>query len=118
MGTLQNQGSWIPPSPALSLFLSPFLYPSPIPISVDVLTEHAALWHLSPTQFLWAFSISGTGAYPGVGAGRITGSRGRREVFEGVSGEDYDFHLPEESLLLIPGRTRRGEGTIISFPDG
>lgn len=48
----------------------------------------------------------------------MTCSRGRREVSEGASGKGYDFHLLEESLLVIPGRTHRGEGTIISFPDG
>lgn len=43
--------------------------------------------------------------------------RREKSCWEGVR-EGYDCHLLEESLLLIPGRTRRGEGAIITFPDG
>ena len=76
----------------------------------------------SPPQFSWAFLFClcpevmhrlgvGVGLQPPYSAGRRRGAgRGR--------GEGFDFHLPEESWLLIHGRTCRGEGDIISFPDG
>ena len=80
-----------------------------------------------PPQFLWAVSVLSlyrTGALTGVPWGCMGAclsasqpSRKGRPCWE-VSRECCDFHLPEESLLLIPERTCRGEGAIISFQVG
>ena len=82
----------------------------------------------SPPQFSWVVSIlslprsdaqtrSGGGT-PRSPAFQPPYSAGRRRGAGRGRGEGFDFHLLEESWLLIPGRTCRGEGDIISFPDG
>lgn len=85
-------GFSLPLLPCLSTFLQP---PSLCPWMslVNILPSGTC----PPPQFLWASSISGTGAEQRVGARVITCSRGRREVLEEAFREGDDFHLSEES---------------------
>ena len=99
-----------------------------IPVSLDVLTERSGLWHMSLTptsygHFLFCLCIEmmhrqgvGVGLQEALPSSLPTVQEERR-CWEG-GGEGCDLCLLEESLLLIPGRTCRGEGPIISFPDG
>ena len=109
----------------LSLPPHPSFPPSLDPWMSFLSTLSSGTW--PPPQFLWAVSVLSlyrTGALAGVPWGCMGAclsasqpSRKGRPCWE-VSRECCDFHLPEESLLLIPERTCRGEGAIISFQVG